>query len=109
TGTSTNFMVDDVSLDSEAGGGGGPASCAAPSDIGWASVSPASGSTTGGNSTVATVTFNSAGLAPGTYDALLCVESNDTAGNESLEVPVSLTVTGGGGGGPVTLIDEDFE
>ncbi len=58
----------------------------------WLSVSPASGTTAPGGSTNTTVTFDSTGLAPGTYNHKLCVQSNDTEGNELIEVPVELVV-----------------
>jgi hypothetical protein len=74
--------------------------CAAPGEVPWLSVSPQSGSTDAGDSSEVTVVFDSAGLAPGVYEALLCVVSNDPA-TPVVQVPVSLTVVEGGGGGPV--------
>jgi hypothetical protein len=77
------------------GGGGGGGGCADPSDVPWLSESPTGGTTAGGSSTPVTVTFNSNGLSNGNYSALLCVASNDAV-NPTVEVPVSLTVSGGG-------------
>jgi len=72
--------------------------CANPADVPWLSVSPTSGTTAAGASTPVTVTFDSTGLAVGTYNANLCVTSNDPDpgpgnGTELVVVPVSLTVT----------------
>jgi len=82
------------SIDEESGSGG---TCSAPADVPWLSVSPTSGVTGVGNSDAVTVTFDSTGLAAGTYDANLCVRSDDPDagpgnGTELVVVPVSLTV-----------------
>jgi hypothetical protein len=67
--------------------------CASPSDIPWLSEVPTSGTTPGGGSTDVTVTFDSNGLAQGTYTGNLCVNSNDP--DEPLVVvPVTLDVVG---------------
>ncbi|HPA02137.1 MAG TPA: hypothetical protein PLK29_07960, partial [Chiayiivirga sp.] len=58
------------------GTAGAPA-CFTPVDATWLSVSPASGLTAAGNSAPVTVTFDSTGLALGTYTANLCVNSDD--------------------------------
>ncbi len=84
----TNFMLDDVSLDVESGGG----VCSAPADVPWLTVAPTSGTTPAGDSSTVTVSFNSAGMAAGAYDANLCINSNDPV-NPLVVVPVSLTVT----------------
>ena len=89
-GTDTgNIRFDYVEL-------GGPA-CSAPSDIPWLSLAPTSGANAGGTDTDVTVTFDSTGLAAGTYTGNLCVDSNDPdpgPGNETemVVVPVALTV-----------------
>ena len=69
--------------------------CSAPDDIPWASVSPAAGTTTPGNSTAVNVTFDSTGLSPNTYTGTLCVESNDPV-TPLVQVPLELVVTTGG-------------
>jgi hypothetical protein len=46
-------------------------------DIPWVSVSPPSGTTQPGNSSMVNVAFDSTGLDPGTYTGELCVSSND--------------------------------
>ncbi len=79
-------------------GGGGGGGCSNPGDLPWLSVSPTSGSTAAAGSSNVTVTYDSTGLSPGSYSGLLCVGSNDPV-NAAVEVPVSLTVTNGGGGG----------
>jgi hypothetical protein len=86
-GGGSNFFVDDVTIDVIPG-----VSCSSPSDISWASVSPTSGTTTGGNASDVTVTFDSTGLVTGVYTATLCIESNDMAGNEVVSVPLTMTV-----------------
>jgi hypothetical protein len=63
--------------------------CDAPGDVPWVSVSPTSGSTAAFSSDEVTVTFDSTGLAEGTYSASLCVDSNDP--DEPL-VPVPITL-----------------
>lgn len=63
--------------------------CDAPGDIPWVSVSPTSGTTAAGSSNEVTVTFDTTGLAEGTYTASLCVESNDPG--EPL-IPVTITL-----------------
>lgn len=66
-------------------------SCDNPAAVSWLSVNPASGSTDSGDSSSVTVSFDADGLAAGTYEATLCVNSNDAA-NALVEVPVSFTV-----------------
>ena len=86
---------DDMSLVAA----GGPAVCDAPSDIPWVSVSPDNGVTLPGDTTPVDVTFDSTGLAVGTYTGNLCIESDDPdpgPGNETelVIVPVELVVEG---------------
>ena len=74
-----------------------PEACTALSDIPWLSETPTNGATAGGGSTPVTVTFNSTGLAAGTYTGNLCVDSNDPDpgpgnGTDLVIVPVTLTV-----------------
>jgi hypothetical protein len=71
--------------------------CDSPTDIPWLSVAPSTGATAPLDSTVAAVTFDSTGLAPGDYSANLCVDSDDPV-TPVVQVPVALTVTP-----PVTL------
>ncbi|HRO86767.1 MAG TPA: GEVED domain-containing protein [Chiayiivirga sp.] len=90
----TNFMVDDVSLDA----GAPPVSgCTAGDILPWASVDTGSGTIAAGGNATVTVTFDSTGLAVGTYSGLLCVNSNDPV-NPQVEVPVELTVAPPAGG-----------
>ncbi|OQC39836.1 MAG: hypothetical protein BWX64_01561 [Acidobacteria bacterium ADurb.Bin051] len=75
-----------------------PPVCSNPADVPWLSVSPTSGTTAPGVTTPVTVTFDSTGLAAGTYNANLCVTSDDPDpgpgnGTDLVVVPVSLTVT----------------
>ncbi|MEI2688243.1 MAG: choice-of-anchor J domain-containing protein [Anaerolineae bacterium] len=90
----TNFFVDDVMLDAQGGGG---AVCSAPSNVPWLSVNPTNGTTAPAAITPVDVTFDSTGLAAGTYNANLCVTSNDPDagpgnGTELVIVPVELIV-----------------
>jgi hypothetical protein len=77
--------------------------CGAPSDVPWLSVSPESGSTGAGEASEVMVSFDSTGLAPGVFEALLCVASNDPV-TPLVQVPVSLTVVEGGGVCDQTII-----
>jgi len=62
-----------------------------PEDIPWLSVSPDAGTTPGPGSTPVDVTFDATAVGVGTYNALLCVLSNDP--DEPLvEVPVTMEV-----------------
>jgi hypothetical protein len=68
---------------------GGP--CSSPSDLPWLSVNPTAGTTAPGGTSPVDVTFDSTGIAVGTYDGVLCVNSNDP--DEPLvEVPVQMEV-----------------
>jgi len=74
-----------------------PQPCDDPADVAWLSVSPDNGTTAPGASTPVAVTFDSTGLAAGTYNANLCVTSNDPDpgpgnGTNLVVVPVELTV-----------------
>ena len=80
----TNFFVDEVSLDLATG-------CQAPGDVPWLSVSPLSGTTAAGPASEVTVTTDATGLDVGTYEALVCINSND-ATDPLVEIPVSMTV-----------------
>jgi hypothetical protein len=63
-------------------------SCVA-SAISWASADPTSGTTAAGGSSTVTVTFDATGLAVGTYEGALCVNSNDP---DEPQVAVALTL-----------------
>jgi subtilisin family serine protease len=65
--------------------------CDNPDDVAWLSVTPSSGATAPGGSSVISVSFDSTGLAPDTYTAILCVTSNDPL-TTLFEFPVSLEV-----------------
>ncbi|MGH9362364.1 MAG: PxKF domain-containing protein, partial [Thermoanaerobaculia bacterium] len=68
------------------------ADCAAPSDLSWVGVSPASGTTAPGGRSSVTVTFDSTGLQPPSAQAgKLCVASNDPS-RPLLEVPLTLNL-----------------
>lgn len=62
-----------------------------PSDIPWLSAAPTSGTIAAAGSQVVDVTFDSTGLAAGTYTGTLCIESNDFF-NPVVRVPVTMLV-----------------
>jgi DNA-binding beta-propeller fold protein YncE len=68
---------------------GGP--CSSPSDLPWLSVNPTAGTTIPGGTNPVDVTFDSTGIAVGTYDGVLCVNSNDPD-EPIVEVPVQMEV-----------------
>jgi subtilisin family serine protease len=65
--------------------------CKLPADIPWLSVTPVSGTVLEAGSTPVAVTFDSTGLALGTYASTLCIMSND-ATNPYIQIPVTLNV-----------------
>ncbi|MGA9829470.1 MAG: hypothetical protein WBQ57_14205 [Rhodanobacteraceae bacterium] len=69
--------------------------CGSPADVPWLSESPISGTTAPGGSDDVTVTFDATSLTDGTYDANICVHSDDPA-NRTVTVPVQFTVGPGG-------------
>jgi hypothetical protein len=65
--------------------------CSNPADLTWLTVNPTAGTTIPGGTSPVDVTFDSTGIAVGTYDGVLCVNSNDP--DEPLgEVPVQMEV-----------------
>ena len=68
---------------------GGP--CSSPSDLPWLDVNPTAGTTASGGTSPVDVTFDSTGIAVGTYDGVLCVNSNDPD-EPIVEVPVQMQV-----------------
>lgn len=80
----------------------GSVTCGAP----WLSLAPNSGSTAGGATTPVTATFNSTGMANGTYTAMACIASNDTA-HPVVTVPVTMTVQESGGTCTPTQLFQD--
>jgi len=66
--------------------------CAAPETVPWLSLDPVSGAIAAGDpATTVNVTLDAATLAPGVYNADICVHSNDVA-NALVPVPVEFTV-----------------
>jgi hypothetical protein len=65
--------------------------CDAPADVDWLDADPSAGSTPAAGSSDVTITFDATGLSAGTYEANLCLASNDP--DEALVVvPIDLTV-----------------
>ncbi len=96
-------FVDNVLVTADAGGEP-PGSCWTPGGAPWLSASPTSGSVAGSGNQAIALVANATGLAAGDYDTTLCVSSDDSAGNTPVEVPVTLTVTAGGGSDPVIAV-----
>lgn len=76
----------------------GSSDCSNPVDVPWLAASPDNGSTAAGGSTPVTVTFDSTGQALGTYEARLCVFSDDPNpgpgnGTNLVVVPTTMTVS----------------
>jgi hypothetical protein len=65
------------------------AGCDSPADVPWLSANPAAGTITPAGNQVVDVTFDSTGIALGTYQATLCVFSNDP---DEPVVPVPVTM-----------------
>lgn len=80
----------------------GDATCGAP----WLSLSPTSGAVAGGASSNVTVSFNSTGMAAGTYNAMACIASNDST-TPIVKVPVTMTVDNSGGTCTPTQLFQD--
>ncbi len=72
-------------------GTAGPVACDLPEDIPWASLSPASGATAPGAASPVEVTFDSTGLTTGTFNAALCVNSDDPT-EPTVQVPIELII-----------------
>ena len=91
------------------GYGQSAAACDNPADVPWLTVNPTGSTTAAGGSTPVTIGFNSTGMAVGTYNATLCVTSNDPT-TPLVEVPVELVVAQGGACTPnQTVYFSDFE
>jgi hypothetical protein len=69
-----------------------PEACDNPASIPWLSVDPAAGSTESGETSLVDVMVDATGLPAGSYEALLCVISNDPDSG-LIEVPVTLVVS----------------
>ena len=67
-----------------------------PPTYNWLAANPISGTVTGGNSVDVQVTFDATGLALGTYNGNLAINSNDAA-HATVNVPATLNVAIAGG------------
>ncbi len=67
--------------------------CDNPADVPWLTLSATAGTTAAAATTPVTVGIDSTGLAAGSYQAVLCISSNDPV-SPLVEVPVSLEVEG---------------
>jgi subtilisin family serine protease len=73
--------------------GNSASNCVTPTAIPWLSASPASGAVDPDDEQVVSIGFDADGLAPGVYEAQLCVFSNDPDAERS-SIAVTLTVEG---------------
>jgi len=95
-GNNSNYIgIDTVEYASSA-----PSLCQSPADVPWLSEAPVGGTTAGGAATPVQVSFDSTGLPIGTYNANLCVTSDDPDpgpgnGTDLVIVPVELNVIPG--------------
>jgi len=85
------ICTDQAACDQAVSGGPPPDFCDLPSDVSWLSVAPDAGTTAANSTTAVTVTVDASGLAPDTYQANLCISSNDPT-TPLLSVPVTLNI-----------------
>jgi plastocyanin len=72
-----------------------PTDCATPETVPWLTLDPVAGTVVPGDpATAVNVTMDAADLVEGVYNAVVCVDSNDTL-NALVAVPVAFTVTVG--------------
>jgi len=67
--------------------------CASSNDVPWLTENPNSGVTIPGSSDPVTVTMDATTLATGTFNATVCVNTNDPR-QRQIAVPVTFTVSG---------------
>lgn len=95
TNAGTLAVIDDLGFPRNwiiRGFGTGGSACLAPSDVSWLTVNPVAGTVAGSSFEEITVSVDMTGLGTGTFEARLCIETND----ENLPVmvvPISVTVT----------------
>ncbi|HEY0179780.1 MAG TPA: hypothetical protein VGC30_09125, partial [Dokdonella sp.] len=68
-----------------------PSVCTAPSAMPWLAANPATGALGYGESRDVALAFDAGALAPGSYDATMCVTTND-ADHAVVEVPLHVQV-----------------
>ena len=78
------------------GFGTGGSACLTPSDVPWLTVTPASGSVAAGESQEVVIDVDTTGLAQGSFEARVCVNTNDP-NNPVFVLPVTVEVTEAGG------------
>jgi hypothetical protein len=76
--------------------GTGGSACLTPSDVPWLTVTPTSGAVAQGESEEVVIDVDTAGLAPGSYEARVCVNTSDP-NNPIFILPVNVEVTEVGG------------
>ncbi|MGH9379697.1 MAG: CHRD domain-containing protein, partial [Thermoanaerobaculia bacterium] len=104
TGAATMDWTD-VTLTLHKTGDGGGEVCDDVTEIPWLSADPQAGTTAPGGSEPVNVTVDATDLDPGTFEAALCVATNDP---NAPVVPVAVTLSViGGGDDPVIDVDPD--
>ncbi len=78
------------------GFGTGGSACLTPSDVPWLTVTPTSGAVAVNTAETVQIDVDSTGLAPGSYEARICVNTSDTS-NPVFVLPVTMEVTVAGG------------
>jgi hypothetical protein len=81
----TNSVGADLEWDIEEA----PVACGTPSDISWVAAPASSGATDAGSTQNISIHFDAAGSAPGLYEGVLCLSSNDP---DSLLVAVPISM-----------------
>ena len=76
--------------------GSGGSACLTPEDVPWLTVSPASGSVAPGSSEEITVSLDMNGLGQGTFEARICVNTDDPL-EPVFVLPLTVEVVGVGG------------
>ena len=94
TATGANTLIapiGDGTTEIDAFAIGSAGNCSSPEDIPWLSMSPPGGTIDGGDSLDVGITLDASGLDAGTYQAMICVNSNDQT-TPLQQLPVEFTV-----------------
>ena len=89
TGTNSDFIGIDTASVMQ------PDFCSTPANVPWLSIDPFFGAADAGDSNAVDITVDTTGLAPGTHEAFICVESNDEE-TGTIQAPFSIEVLGDG-------------
>ena len=67
------------------------AACDAPADISWITCPQTEGTVNPGNQSAVSLIFDTTDLTAGTYQATICIDSNDTT-DQQMAIPITLSV-----------------